>query len=507
MKSKLLVIIIISFAVLNVKAADWWQAWESNMEYANQAALETDWPKNPFDPYYVAPGGTSALTLTTEQNHTIGGGKSAKASAALQFSEHYLGQKDIGSIEAWFYDPLTTTTSNNIFGMVEVVRGTGFSLIGVMSAVSKTNYVYRTDTTNWTVTSIQRSQGWHKIVFTFGVGGSTGIGGSIYFDDQFIGNSYTMYQGIWAVEMGNKWEVASDEVFYYDDISYKPTTLIEPYSDTPYGTGGLWHLDNQYTDTAFYSGLSAELTADDDSLNPSRNHNAVLENGPTIESSFVSTLGNCMYFDGMGSHLRVDTAHTDDLGISGNNLRVECWAKIGDPTNYGSPGVNYNYTMLSHYRRLYLNLADTVNGWLLAFNVLNTPTTVATVNVELYLISGFDMATWHHYAAEFYNGTMKVYVDGVLRKTWTAPFTTAMDPEQAFYIGDLGAGQTAYRYFGWLDEVRYSQAVAIAPACGYWGYLPGDINEDCYVNFEDVAIMAASWLDCSIQNQPGCTQF
>ncbi len=35
-------------------------------------------------------------------------------------------------------------------------------------------------------------------------------------------------------------------------------------------------------------------------------------------------------------------------------------------------------------------------------------------------------------------------------------------------------------------------------------YLPMDFNEDCYVNLEDLAIFAQSWLDCNDISDPGC---
>ena len=31
--------------------------------------------------------------------------------------------------------------------------------------------------------------------------------------------------------------------------------------------------------------------------------------------------------------------------------------------------------------------------------------------------------------------------------------------------------------------------------CGGWEYLQGDINLDCYVDFDDLALMAVDWLD------------
>jgi hypothetical protein len=31
--------------------------------------------------------------------------------------------------------------------------------------------------------------------------------------------------------------------------------------------------------------------------------------------------------------------------------------------------------------------------------------------------------------------------------------------------------------------------------CGDWGYLPSDLNRDCYVNLVDFAIFAQQWLE------------
>lgn len=40
--------------------------------------------------------------------------------------------------------------------------------------------------------------------------------------------------------------------------------------------------------------------------------------------------------------------------------------------------------------------------------------------------------------------------------------------------------------------------------CGAWGYLPGDINKDCHVDFVDFAELASNWLKCSMPQQQGC---
>ncbi|MCD4831000.1 MAG: right-handed parallel beta-helix repeat-containing protein [Anaerohalosphaeraceae bacterium] len=47
-------------------------------------------------------------------------------------------------------------------------------------------------------------------------------------------------------------------------------------------------------------------------------------------------------------------------------------------------------------------------------------------------------------------------------------------------------------------------AFEYVPGCGGWGYLDADIDEDCYVNFKDLAILAESWLDCTNPSDSNC---
>ena len=39
------------------------------------------------------------------------------------------------------------------------------------------------------------------------------------------------------------------------------------------------------------------------------------------------------------------------------------------------------------------------------------------------------------------------------------------------------------------------------------GPILGDLNQDCYVNFADLAIMAAHWLECSETRDTTCDQY
>jgi hypothetical protein len=73
----------------------------------------------------------------------------------------------------------------------------------------------------------------------------------------------------------------------------------------------------------------------------------------------------------------------------------------------------------------------------------------------------------------------------------------------------IGAGRTANEnmFTGRIDEVRLTKA-ALDPnlflraptgalPCGAWGYLKGDLNQDCRVNMIDMKQYVYDWLFCT----------
>ncbi|MFH1372074.1 MAG: hypothetical protein ABII09_12430 [Planctomycetota bacterium] len=55
---------------------------------------------------------------------------------------------------------------------------------------------------------------------------------------------------------------------------------------------------------------------------------------------------------------------------------------------------------------------------------------------------------------------------------------------------------------GWSDSPKSRWKFSTADNCP--SYMPGDVNEDCYVNFADFAEMAANWLECNDVSNPNC---
>jgi hypothetical protein len=52
-----------------------------------------------------------------------------------------------------------------------------------------------------------------------------------------------------------------------------------------------------------------------------------------------------------------------------------------------------------------------------------------------------------------------------------------------------------------------NKIILLEQNCGGWGYAPGDINKDCIVNLEDLALLASSWMSCSTQMVAGCINY
>ncbi|MCP4711544.1 MAG: hypothetical protein GY869_23240 [Planctomycetes bacterium] len=76
--------------------------------------------------------------------------------------------------------------------------------------------------------------------------------------------------------------------------------------------------------------------------------------------------------------------------------------------------------------------------------------------------------------------------------------TTESDPDQL-----QGANISGDTILWSLDDDKLYSA-ELEMACGDWGYLPADLNEDCIVNLLDFAKFAESWLFCTDPTKPGC---
>ena len=95
---------------------------------------------------------------------------------------------------------------------------------------------------------------------------------------------------------------------------------------------------------------------------------------------------------------------------------------------------------------------------------------------------------------------------------WATPQTvtvTAVDdkltqgnPHTAVITHTISSDDTAYAS---LAAVNLNVTVIENDFCGEWGFHPGDLNQDCYINLEDFQILALNWLSCSNPGDLDCT--
>ncbi len=183
------------------------------MDYADQSAADAVWRKVPQ---------YRGLTLTADQNHTPGGGKSLASAGSLEFAFLALPATDADLlIEAWLYD----TGDRDAFGGVIVAPGApqnprGLAEFGIFpsdrfggAGGGTEHYTYYAGTGAWERqdSGIARSPGWHKVAFRI-----TATGGSILFDDRLVVSSPAIARPS-RLYLGNPW--AGAQPVYFDDVS------------------------------------------------------------------------------------------------------------------------------------------------------------------------------------------------------------------------------------------------------------------------------------------------
>lgn len=98
-------------------------------------------------------------------------------------------------------------------------------------------------------------------------------------------------------------------------------------------------------------------------------------------------------------------------------------------------------------------------------------------------------------------GTIEI-INPQLALTIEFPFLSAhyMSHGSFSYSGDIHIGR--------VNVPLLVRVLEMPRSCGHLGtiYLPPDLNEDCIVNFKDVAGVADKWLQCTDPNDPGCEQ-
>jgi biopolymer transport protein ExbB len=197
--------------------------------------------------------------------------------------------------------------------------------------------------------------------------------------------------------------------------------------DTAAAFGGVWHLKESAADT-----LANRLYAD---ATPAENHG----NDRILGSDTAGLIGNGQYFSPT-DYIQVHPIQT--LKPSGR-LTVSGWFKASATGTEGgdllSMGDSYGLRVYPQGAGVFLPKPG-VNQWQALdwrdANLLDT--------------------AWHYLVGVYTGKDMLLYVDG--RFQASLPFTGSLSYLMApdFFIGRHGTGKSAYKYSGYLDEIRVS---------------------------------------------------
>ncbi|MFI4911860.1 MAG: LamG-like jellyroll fold domain-containing protein [Sedimentisphaeraceae bacterium JB056] len=411
---------------------------------------------------------------------------------------------DAVRVELWFNQDVAATGDQTVISAME---GAVWEIrLDSTNSVAKA-YVFGT-TGGYAVAAVSYTKGqWTHVVLTASTDEDVlmlNIDGSV--DTRNLNNGINIQTGkriyVGCKQTDNRnFDGLIDEV----KVSLPPSTAyLQPYEDA-FGTYALWHMDEAYESS------DKLYIVDDNSANPSRQYNLLfLHNGgaarpgegtgpqivPAMTNNWGADFGSALYFNGLNHTTRVNIAD-DNLGIDGTNFKIEAWVKLDD--SIGTYGANKRYYITTHNSRFALYLQDSASGWqLISSNWWSTGAHAMVVDYP-------DHTGWHHISTQWYEGDRKLYLDGELVKTHTAPDTSVKDGVGYLYVGSQAT--TANLFYGIIDELRISQAVDTAAPCGYWGYHTGDLNKDCYVDIEDLKMIVDNWLSCSVPDQSGCIEF
>lgn len=259
-----------------------------------------------------------------------------------------------------------------------------------------------------------------------------------------------------------------------------------PAEDTFVGTTGLWHFDSE-TNGIVPDDNSNDIAGRDLPLELKSTAALVTPaEYPAENSDFAS----CVEFDGMGAHAATAVVPTIDTSV----FNVEFWLKL-NPGNLPGPNQIIStpqwLAQAGTAFRIYLNINETVVN--LQFRV--DPIT------ENYISSDIAVdGKWNHYKFSFDNGQMSIYENGGMIANTTANVTSVPAPTAKLYVGADGGVRRFL--WGWMDDLRIYGNTDVQ--CGDLGYLPADINEDCYVDILDLKLVVSNWLGCTFEGDPDC---
>lgn len=188
-------------------------------------------------------------------------------------------------------------------------------------------------------------------------------------------------------------------------------------------------------------------------IDKSQNGLAVTPNGDVkISTAQFRTGSSSAYFDGNGDYLTFSTTGSNNLN---GDFTVEAWIRLSAmPTSDSWPG-NWSgwFVVVSQ------GTPSVGDGW----DLLVGQTLLGFQSSDSLILSGthsMTTNTWYHVAAARCNGTLRLFVNGVI--VATTSFNSTLGGGSSGYIG-CETGQGAY-FNGYMQDVRITRGI-----CRYVG--------------------------------------
>ncbi|MDQ0897889.1 MULTISPECIES: carbohydrate-binding protein [unclassified Paenibacillus] len=194
-----------------VAMGDWWRSTSTGDVYFDDFKAYTvdftDGFESGFANWTTVNGTASTGTPLIPK-----GSYSYEVNEDMDVIQHAIGATTNQVGVVWFYDD---ATDNNLRTSAFVDKGTSSTQVGlgVDTPTSTSKYVYRVGSTN-TATTIDRTTGWHQLVFDY----RSGTDVKLYIDETLVKTS-TSQTGFDVIRLGDYWGGGSTGTVYFDDIS------------------------------------------------------------------------------------------------------------------------------------------------------------------------------------------------------------------------------------------------------------------------------------------------
>ncbi|MBN1796914.1 MAG: hypothetical protein JW804_09600 [Sedimentisphaerales bacterium] len=275
-----------------------------------------------------------------------------------------------------------------------------------------------------------------------------------------------------------------------------------------------WRLNNDLTDSSTAAkGGTAEWDEADD---PCDNHQGANGFDPcAIEGSHSGK-----FYDDVNAFISVPGSE-DYFNHYVVGLTASCWVKV-------DPGVTGYDAVITKHSLSTSDVNGTVwEGWTLQLNAGTPLFEVRHGGVYAGASASIADSNWHMLTAVYDvdNGRGRLYVDGLLDGNDVAitPGSVQKTPLDRFAIASCDANDGGYHvnpFDGLIDDVRiftypmtstevagmYVEHVTDATICIDSINPVHDYSGNCKVGLEDLAMLAAGWLDCNLYPESACDE-